>query len=91
MPLFAHNSKRYIIICILHNVTQNESETWPVKEEDVIRLEKNYARIVRSVYNGKSEDEVSAEELCIRLKLYNMKKFFEDRRLVLSSGKNERG
>ena len=39
----------------------------------------------------KSEDKVSAEELCIRLKLYSMKEFFEDRRLVWSSGKNERG
>ena len=42
-------------------------------------LERNDARMVRWVYNVKSEDKISVEELCIRLKLNSMKECLEDR------------
>ena len=43
------------------------SETWPVKEEDVIKLEKNDVWMVRQMCNVRSEDRISAEELRTRL------------------------
>lgn len=33
-----------------------ESETWPVKEDNVIRFGRNYARMVRWMFSDKTED-----------------------------------
>ena len=50
------------------------SDTWPVKKEDVIRLERNDARIVRWMCNVRPEDSISAEEPRTRLKLKSVRK-----------------
>ena len=34
------------------------SETWPIKEKDVIRLERNDARMIRSIINVRSEKRI---------------------------------
>ena len=58
-----------------------ECQTWPVKGEDVIRLESNDARIVRWIYNVKPEYRISAEELRSRPKLRSMRECLQDKRL----------
>ena len=63
-------------------------ETWPVQEQDVIRLERNDARILRQMYNVKPGEMISGE-LRTRLKLKNIVKCLHDRRLG-SSRKNGR-
>ena len=55
------------------------SDTWPVKEKDGIRPEKNDARMVRWRCNFMPEYRVSAEELRTRLKLRSMRGCFQDR------------
>ena len=58
-------------------------ETLPIKEEYVIRLEKNERRMARWKFNVRSEDRISAEELSIRLKSKSMRESLQDRRLQL--------
>ena len=57
------------------------SETWSVKEKDVIRLERNDARIVRWMFKIRPEDTISAEELRTRLKLKSMRECLKYRRM----------
>ena len=57
------------------------SEAWPVKEKDVIRLERNDARIVRWMFRIRPEDKTSAEELRTRLKLKSMGECLHDRKM----------
>ena len=45
------------------------SETWPVKEKSVIRLERNGAGMVRWMCNFRTEAKITAEELRTRVKL----------------------
>ena len=37
-------------------------ETWPVKERNVTRLERNHARMVRRIGNVMPQDKISTEE-----------------------------
>ena len=82
VPLIAGRSRLYY--AIVYSIMLYASETWPVKEEDLIRLEKNDARIVRWVCNVRSEDSISAEELRTRLKLKSTRECFQNRRLQWS-------
>ena len=50
-------------------------EIWLAKEEDVIRLESNDARMVRWMCNVRLEDSTSGEQLRNRLKLASMRKY----------------
>ena len=59
---------RLYFTCV-SNVLLYGSETRPVKEEGVIRLLKNNARIVRWIYNVMLLNGIFAEELRTRLKL----------------------
>ena len=54
------------------------SETWSGKDEDVIRLERNNAGMIRWIKNVGSEDRVSAVEFRTRLKLNDMRKCLQD-------------
>ena len=63
-PLWAKD--RLYSACV-RSVMLYGSETWPVKEEDVIKLEKNDVWMVRQMCNVRSEDRISAEELRTRL------------------------
>ena len=45
-------------------------ETWPITE-DVIRLERNDAKMVRWLYNFRTENRISAEEIKNSLQLNN--------------------
>ena len=56
------------------------SETSPVKEEDMIKLERNDTSIVRWMCNVRPEDRIFIEELRTRLKLKSMR-VLEDGRL----------
>ena len=44
------------------SIMVHESEDWAVKEEDVIRLERNVG-MVRWMYNFRPEDKIFTEEL----------------------------
>ena len=46
----------------VHSTALYESKTSPVKE-DVNRLERNYARMIKWIWNVRPEDTISAEEL----------------------------
>ena len=59
------------------------SETWPIQEEDVIRLERNVARMVRLICNVRP-NTISAEELWTRLKLKSMRECLQSGRLQWS-------
>ena len=58
-------------------------ETLPIKEEYAIRLERNERRMAKWMFNVRSEDRISAEELSIRLKSKSMRECLQDRRLQL--------
>ena len=45
------------------------SETWTVKEEHMIRLERRYARMVRNMCNVRSKERIFEEERRTRIKL----------------------
>ena len=57
------------------------SETRSIKEEDVIRLERNDVRMVRWTCNVKPEDKISAEELRSRGKWKSIKECLQGKRL----------
>ena len=57
------------------------SETWPVKEEDMIRLERNDTRMVGRMSIMRSENRISAENLRSRLKLSSVRECFQEKRL----------
>ena len=56
-------------------------ETWQVKEEDVIRLERNDARMAIYMCNNSPKDKISAEELRTIVKLKSVGECLQDRRL----------
>ena len=56
-------------------------ETWSFKEEYVIRLERNVAKMVRRMCNVRLEDRISVNVLRARLKLNSMWECLQDRRL----------
>ena len=58
-----------------------ESQVWPVKEEDMVKLERNAAKMVRWIINVGSENRISEEELRTRLKLKSIKECLQDRSL----------
>ena len=59
---FARQAKgRLCSICVL-SVTLYGIEAWPVKEEDVIRLEQNDLRIIRWMCNVSPEDGIPAKK-----------------------------
>lgn len=51
------------------------SETSTAKKEDLVRLERNSARIVRWMCNARSEKRISVEQLSSRLKLISMREY----------------
>ena len=57
------------------------SEIWRAKEEDVIRLERNGARIGRWMCSARPEERISAEELSSTLKLISMREGLQDKTL----------
>ena len=54
------------------------SETGPVKEEGVTKLERNDAKMVRWMCNVRPEDRISTEERGTRLKLRSRRKCLQD-------------
>ena len=57
------------------------SEPCLIKEEDVIRLERNVARMVIWMCSVRTEDTISTEEFKTRQKFNSMRKYLQDRRL----------
>ena len=55
------------------------SETWPVKEEYEIRLERDGARMVRWMCSIRPERRISLRELKTRLKLNSTRECLQDR------------
>ena len=49
---------------------------WPVKEQDVITLERIDAKMVRWMCNNRPEERIPAEEFRTRLKLEQHKQMF---------------
>ena len=78
MPLGAKDRLYFARVC---SVMLYRNKTSPVKEKDLIRLEKNDTWMVRWMCNVRSEKKISAEELKTRLKLKSIKKCLEDRTL----------
>ena len=54
-------------------------EVRPIKEDDLIRPERDNARMVRWMYNVMPEDWISAEEHSIRLIRLNKIKDYEEK------------
>ena len=49
-------AKRRLCSACVGIIMIGESETWPVKEDNVIRFGRNYARMVRWMFSDKPED-----------------------------------
>lgn len=49
-------------------------DTWPVKERNAIRLEKDDVKMLRWMCNVRLEDKITAEELRTTLKMWNLLK-----------------
>lgn len=71
---------RLYSVCV-HSFMLNENETWPIKEEDGIRLKRNGAGKVRRIFNVRPENWIVVEELRTRLKLNSVRKCLQDGRL----------
>ena len=56
-------AKARLYSACMHSIMLYWGKRWPSKEEDVIRLERNDARMVRWKCNVKPEDRISAKEL----------------------------
>ena len=74
VPLLASTSfplgaKDRLCSAFAHSVMLCGSETWLVKEENVIRLERNDAGMFRWMCNIRPEDGIFAEEIWTRHKL----------------------
>ena len=72
---------RLIPACVLSFMMYG-SVTWLVKDEHVIKLERNDARMVRWMCNARPVDRITAEEHRNRLKL-SSKGYLKDRLLQL--------
>lgn len=57
------------------------SETWAVKEEDLVRLERNDMRMIRWMCNVSLRDRESSDELRSRLGIHNIRDVVQTRRL----------
>ena len=57
--------------------------TFPVKKEDVIRLERNDSRMARWICTVRPQQRISTEELRARLKLNSLRECLQNRRLQL--------
>ena len=64
----------------VRSVMLYRSETWIIKEEGVIRLERNDTRKVQWMCNIRTENRILAQELRTRLKLNSMKQYLQDSR-----------
>ena len=62
MPLLASRAEGSVCACV-HSFMLYGSETWPVKEKDLVKLERNDARMVRWMCNTGPKDKISPEEL----------------------------
>ena len=86
MPLlvsrdFHLGAKDRLYSACVRSVMLYGSETWPVKEERVNRLERHDAEMVRWMYNVTAEDKISIEDLKTRLKLKSRGECLQDTRL----------
>ena len=70
-----------ICIALLANELLYGSEAWQIKQENVIRLERNDARMVTWMCNFSPGDMISAEEIRDRLKLKGISEYLQDKRL----------
>ena len=70
-----------ICIALFANELLYGSEAWRVKQENVIRLERNDARMVTWMCNVSPGDRISAEEIRDRLKLKGISEYLQDRSL----------
>ena len=59
------------------------SETWLVKDEDVIRLERDDARMLRWICSVRTRNRISSDELRTRLKLKSMREPLQDRKTAM--------
>lgn len=59
--------------------------TFPVKKEDVIRLERNDSRMARWICTVRPQQRISTEELRASLKLNSLRECLRNRRLQLFS------
>ena len=57
------------------------SETWPVKEKVVIRLERNGVGMVRQMYNFRPEAKIPVDDFRTSVKLKRMRECLQERRL----------
>ena len=60
-----------------------ESDTWPIKEGNVIRIEKNGAMKFMCMYNAGRKVRNSSVEFTNRLQLNPLGKYLQDRRLTI--------
>ena len=78
---FCQREQKTVYFPRTHSAMLYGSETWSVKEKDMIRLERSDARIVRWMFKIRPEDTISAEELRNRLKLKSMRECLKYRRM----------
>lgn len=91
MDVFSFLTRRDLLLevkcrsysAFVYSVTLCGSETWPFKEDDVIRVEKNDAMTFRLQCNIRSEEIISALERWNRLELNTVGECFQNRRLRL--------
>ena len=67
--MFSLCTRGHVFEACVRSVVLYGSETWPVKEEDLARLERNDMRMVRWMCNVTLKDRKSSEELRDRLGL----------------------
>lgn len=65
-------AKSRLCFCMCKQFLLYGCETSPIKEEDVVSLQRNDARMVRGIYYVRPEDRISADELTTRLKQSSM-------------------
>lgn len=73
---------RVVIFCFLHSVILYGKAIWPVKVENMIRLQRNDKQMVRWMRNVRLENKISDLELRNKLQLNNMRECLHNRKLI---------
>ena len=66
----------------VYSIVLHMSQTWPVKKDDVIALEKNDANMIRWMWSITPEKKISVVKLRNILQLHNMSKCLQNSRLL---------
>ena len=81
VDVYPYEQKGWLYLALAHSIFLYRSETEPVIQDNVVRLERSDARSIRWICNPIPEKWISGKDLRTGLKLNSMRGCLQDRRL----------